>query len=160
MNNSDIEASDCRPERPDELLGELEETFLRLQRLMLPRHVLAGDGEITRPQYLLLHVLHHGGPARVSELAGVLDVGMPATSGMIDRLQRSEFVTRDRDETDRRAILVAITDAGRERLGEMEARVRSEFTKVLSVLTDDELETLIRLYDKLIDGATTSPDDN
>ncbi len=159
MNYSEDEVIAAIPARSHELFAELEETFLGLQRLILPRNALAGDGEITRPQYLLLHVIDRQGPASVTDLAGVLDVGLPATSGMIDRLERSGFVTRERDSADRRVIRVALTAAGRVRLRELEARVRAEFRAALSVLSDAEIATLIRLYQKLVDGATASRDD-
>ncbi len=136
-----------------ELMRQLEDAFLRMQRLVISRHALSFDGELTRPQYLLLHVIRHAGPQSISELAGVLDIGKPGTSGMVARLEKAGLVTRERDEGDRRIIRVVLTPAGSVRVADLEARVRLDFEMALSALSDAEVLELVRLYNKLIEAA-------
>lgn len=60
----------------------------------------------------VLHVLL-GGPRSQRELAGALQVEEQTMSRMLERLERSGYVERSRDETDRRRLHVHLTAAGR-----------------------------------------------
>jgi DNA-binding MarR family transcriptional regulator len=61
--------------------------------------------------------LHSDGPLSASRLAEATGLSAAATTAMIDRLQRKGFVERVAHPTDRRQVLVAMTDAGRARSG-------------------------------------------
>jgi len=54
-----------------------------------------------------------GGPRRMSELAGLLDVEKAALTGLADRAERRGLIARSAVPGDRRALSVALTPAGR-----------------------------------------------
>ena len=55
------------------------------------------------------------GPLSASRLAEATGLSAAATTAMIDRLERKGFVQRPKHETDRRQVLVELTDAGQAR---------------------------------------------
>jgi DNA-binding MarR family transcriptional regulator len=95
----------------------------------------ASAEEITMVQYRALVVLASRGPQRMVDLAGALGV-MPSTAGrMCDRLVRKTLVRRHRARTDRRAVLVSITAAGRQVVDQATARRRQLIADVLARLS-------------------------
>ncbi len=99
------------------------------------RSLGAAAEEITIAQYRALVVLASRGPQRMVDLAGALDV-LPSTAGrMCDRLLRKKLISRHRARTDRRAVLVSITAAGREVVDQATARRRQLIAGVLGRLS-------------------------
>jgi DNA-binding MarR family transcriptional regulator len=77
------------------------------------RSLGAAAEETTIAQYRALVVLASRGTQRMVDLAEALGVA-PSTAGrMCDRLVRKGLIRRHRARTDRRAVLVSITAAGR-----------------------------------------------
>ncbi len=87
--------------------------------------------EITLPQYRALVILATQGPQRVIDLAGRLDVNASTASRMVDRLVRKKLVRRRRDETDRRAVALYLTDEGNKLVGEATRKRRLEIKRIL-----------------------------
>jgi DNA-binding MarR family transcriptional regulator len=91
--------------------------------------------DITIAQYRALVVLASRGPQRISEVAAALDV-TPSTAGrMCDRLLRKGLIRRQRVRTDRRAVKVSITEAGRHVVDEATARRRALLAGILAKLS-------------------------
>ncbi|HEX4842528.1 MAG TPA: MarR family transcriptional regulator [Limnobacter sp.] len=75
------------------------------------RPMLAELG-LTYPQYLVMIVLWQGGTCTVNEIADRLCLPPSAISPLLDRLEQAGFVTRRRDPSDRRTVLVDLTSEG------------------------------------------------
>ncbi|MFE3176527.1 MarR family transcriptional regulator [Amycolatopsis sp. NPDC059090] len=80
-------------------------------------------------------------PGRIGQLTG-LSTG--AVTGVLDRLAKAGLVLRERDRTDRRKVLVTITEAGRERLDAISRRERERLAEVLAEFTSAERKVLGR----------------
>lgn len=80
-------------------------------------------------------------PGRIGQLTG-LSTG--AVTGVLDRLEKAGLVLRERDRTDRRKVLVTITEAGSERLDAISARVARRLAGVLGQFTSAERKVLGR----------------
>jgi DNA-binding MarR family transcriptional regulator len=84
----------------------------------------AAHGELSRTAASVLATLRDAGPARITALADGEAVAQPSMTTLVSRLERDGLVERASDPTDARAVLVRITDRGRERL-EARRRVRT-----------------------------------
>lgn len=94
--------------------------------------------DTTLAQYRALVVLAARGTQRMVDLAGALDVA-PSTAGrMSDRLSRKGFISRHRGRSDRRAVLVSITPAGRQVLDDAIARRRALIADILCTVPANE----------------------
>jgi DNA-binding MarR family transcriptional regulator len=98
------------------------------------RSLGAAAEETSIAQYRALVVLASRGPQRLVDVAEALDVA-PSTAGrMCDRLVRKGLVRRHRARTDRRAVLVSVTAAGRQVVDQATARRRELIADVLRLL--------------------------
>ncbi|GJE46792.1 MarR family winged helix-turn-helix transcriptional regulator [Methylobacterium soli] len=73
---------------------------------------LLGELGLTYPQYLVMLALWQDGGMPVHDLARRLQLGPSAITPLVDKLEAAGFVARGRT-SDRRLVLVALTEAGR-----------------------------------------------
>jgi DNA-binding MarR family transcriptional regulator len=136
---------------PATLRHACAETLLRVSprfcRLMARRFhaAQAGDG-LTPAQLLLLERLSEG-PATAGTLAREALIHPSSVTQLTDALVTQGLVTRDRGREDRRAVVVALTPAGRAARDRVRAAAIERFAAQLSQLADDELH---RLFSALV----------
>jgi DNA-binding MarR family transcriptional regulator len=82
---------------------------------------------------LLLALREHRSP-RVGELATLLRLAPNTVSGLVQTLVESGLATRAPDPSDRRVAVVALTAAGRAKLGDWEQAHRQRFASALGQL--------------------------
>src|SRR6201993_3986275 len=99
---------------------------------------------VTYPQYLVLVVLWERGAQGVGELASALQMDLGTLSPMLKRLEAKGLVTRRRQATDERRVLVDLTPKGVS-LRKRTEQMLGEFYCFLNV----PLEELFDLKDRL-----------
>lgn len=87
------------------------------------------------------------------ELADLLGVSTPTTSGLIDRIVTRGWLDRQPDPADRRRMLLRITAGGEQVLAALEEPAMQAKSQVLSGLSTDELTDLARLMERMRDVA-------
>lgn len=117
---------------------------LRLERLLRQYE------ELTPAQYNILRILRgEGKPLPVLEIAARTITQVPGITGLIDRLEKRGWVSRERCTADRRVIFVRITDVALELLARIDEPIVRLHEEVAGVLSKTELKELIRLLEKL-----------
>jgi DNA-binding MarR family transcriptional regulator len=101
--------------------------------------------ELTFGQMRLLYLLSTHGASPIGRVAEWLGVGLPAASGIVDRVERHGFVARRHREDDRRIVECCLTDKGRELIAEIGGLRREVIRQTLGVLSDEELAQMSRL---------------
>jgi len=105
----------------DALALEWHQLMGRYQRLMcsLDRE-LGANHDLSASEFEVLQQLSEADECslRMSELGESAHLTQSALSRLVTRLERDGLVTRKTCDTDRRALFVALTDAGRERYAE------------------------------------------
>ena len=94
----------------------------------------AAAADTTIAQYRALVVLASRGPQRMVDLAGGLGVTASTAGRMCDRLVRKGLIRRQRARSDRRAVQVSITPAGRQVVDQATARRRELIAGILRKL--------------------------
>ncbi|MGH3180114.1 MAG: MarR family winged helix-turn-helix transcriptional regulator [Streptosporangiaceae bacterium] len=97
--------------------------------------------------------LREQGPVRQSVLAAAFGLSPHSIIDIVDGLERRGMAERRPDPTDRRAKLVAITDAGLAGLDVANATRQRLLTHIFGALSEADRTTLLRLLDGL-DGAS------
>lgn len=100
----------------------------------------------------VLATLRRGGPPyrrRASEFTGALMLTSSGTTKRLDRLEQAGLITREPDPHDRRGILIALTDAGRELIDTLTPAHLENERRILAALSDAEQRRLADLLRKL-----------
>jgi DNA-binding MarR family transcriptional regulator len=85
------------------------------------------------------------GPLRPSVIAGRMMVTRATITGVLDSLETRGLIERLASEGDRRARDVSITAAGRRLVRRLEPRLHRFEHDFMTVLSDDELDELLRM---------------
>ncbi len=97
----------------------------------------------------ILYLLNRDGAMTQQELQSMLHIQSSSTSEILTKLETAGFITRQRDETDKRRCIVAITQAGIDDLTEHEAARRERRARLYDCLTPEEEDELVRILTKL-----------
>ena len=79
------------------------------------------------------------------QLAKVAELNPASVTGMLDHLERDGIVERHRSESDRRCVVVRLTDSGRDLLEHKRALWRELWEQRLAELSDDDVATAARV---------------
>ena len=101
----------------------------------------------------VLRRLCEQGPTRQSVLAANCALSPHSITNLVDGLERLGLAERRPDPVDRRAKLVAITDAGRTALYAANATWERLLTQIFGSLSEADRETLLRLLGNLDEAA-------
>lgn len=121
------------------LASELRPALTRLY-LSLRRNSPAT--EYTAAQASALASLYEHGAMRMGELAARESIRMPTATSLVDGLIRSSLVTRHADPTDRRAVVIELTDRGHDVLRRVRAQRDDALNAALNGLSTDHRAAL------------------
>ena len=128
-----------------------QEAYLNLMRTA---SVLAADFArvfrqfgLSEATYNTLRILRGSGERgrTCGEVRDMLVAQVPDVTRLIDRLEESGFVQRERGNADRRIVRIRITEQGLSLLARMDATVLDMHRAQLGHMSREELETLIQL---------------
>src|ERR1700744_324603 len=106
----------------------------------------------------VLRRLQERGPSRQSVLPADFELSPHSITDIVDGLERQGLAERRPDPADRRAKLVAITDAGHASLDVANATWERVLTQIFGALDEDDRATLLRLLASLDEAAQTATD--
>jgi DNA-binding MarR family transcriptional regulator len=124
-------------------LAGLELAALR-HRSAVKRVLGVGDEELCA----LLHLVHHGGASQ-RQLAELTTLSRSGTGAMVQRLEQHGLVQRRPQPGDRRARVVELSPAGRERMQRAYRELDAALAAALPDSPDADLDALARLLDRI-----------
>ncbi|GAA1007470.1 MarR family transcriptional regulator [Acrocarpospora pleiomorpha] len=128
--------------------GPLLDHLARLIR-MRAETVLAPLG--LRPRHVVtLTVLRNGGACNQQALATMLAMDATNVVGLLNELEAQKLIERRRAPEDRRRHVVQLTEAGTQRLADVEAALAAVDDEVLASLDADQRETLYALLQQAV----------
>ncbi len=133
----------------DEIAAALPQRSAALSKLFLSRTTVC----VSRTEVGVLRLLHER-PRRITELAAEEHVTQPAITLLVNRLAERGWVQRGPDPSDRRAVLVSLTEAGKQTFAQLRAEYRALLHEEMATLDDAEIETLaeaVQILDKVIE---------
>lgn len=118
--------------------------FLCFQLTALARKITrihnkaCSEYQITSGQsFVLLDLLEYDGSS-MSEIAGRIQLELPAVTGYIDRLIKEDLVARVEDPNDRRLWRISLTQKGRELAELLLPRTREVHDEIVKLLKDNK----------------------
>jgi DNA-binding MarR family transcriptional regulator len=119
-------------------LGYLIHDVSRLRRSAFDRCMKPLN--VTRSQWWVLAYLSRQDGMTQSQLAEELDIGKVAVGGLIDRLEKADFLRREADSGDRRVNRVFLQPKSKQLIAKMRKVNHKMNTQILAGLDDAKLE--------------------
>jgi MarR family transcriptional regulator, lower aerobic nicotinate degradation pathway regulator len=113
----------------------------------------AGRYEVTSVQMACLRAIEARPGVDQLRLARALKLDRTTIAGVVLRLQRKKLISRERDETDRRSILLYATAAGEELLTSLIPAVDRAQRRMLAPLRPAERRALLDLMARIVEEA-------
>jgi DNA-binding MarR family transcriptional regulator len=101
---------------------------------------------INRTDLRCLNIIENQGPINASRLAELSGLTTAAVTSVLDRLESAGYARRVRGHEDRRQVMVEVTPLLAKRATPIWGPLGEEARALLSRLSTDELESLMRFY--------------
>ena len=119
-------------------------------KLLPQMESLFQDQELTFSQWTTLVALHDGRIRTAGDLAQNICHDAGSLTRLIDQMMERGYVTRNRSETDRRVVTLALTPRGRDLVESLAPKVMHFWNGRLAHFSHEEVDTLINLLTRLV----------
>ncbi|MGQ9662539.1 MAG: MarR family winged helix-turn-helix transcriptional regulator [Kiritimatiellia bacterium] len=116
-----------------------------------------GRATLSRQERYVLEVLGERPVWRTGELATRLEIGASTLTSLVDRLEEKKMALRSRDRSDRRVVLVKLTQQGRRRFRQLRLRRFQRARELLNQLSKEDQEAFLSLLRKMAGGLSVPP---
>lgn len=114
-------------------------------------------GKITLPQFLILDLLAKKNGSKMTDIARFMGITTAAATGIVDRMVRAGYATRDYDQNDRRIIRMKSTPHGNGLVKKVSQERHKMIINIFGKISQDErekyLEILTHIYGILTQNA-------
>jgi DNA-binding MarR family transcriptional regulator len=103
------------------------------------------DYGLTSPQLATLRELLAGKNVSPMTLAAALHLSQPTVTGILGRLEQRDLIRRARSSTDRRSVVVSVTEEGRRLAAKAPPLLRDQFRHELAKLPHRQQSEILRV---------------
>ena len=128
-------------------------------QLSLLNHHVGAHLELKENDLGCLDTIARHGPLSPSALARSAGLHPATVTGILDRLERGGWVARDRDPSDRRAVIVRVRRDRAAELFRLYAGMNTSMDQICADYTDTELELLADFLRRTTDAGQTATDE-
>lgn len=87
----------------------------------------------------------------MSQIAEYINVSMSTATGIAERLVKKGYLQRSRSDTDRRIVIIKLTEKGKRLVNEIKEIADYYFRKITDSLTEEEKELLGKVFLRIIE---------
>ena len=138
--------------RADDELAAFDRAFMLANRLSGAMGQALAERGLNTARAEVLYVLQNQGEMVQRQLSQWLHCTPRHVTTLIDTLADMDLVERKPHPTDRRAVLVALTEHGRAVSGALDTQRRTAASAILGDATDAELRSFISVADRIAAG--------
>jgi DNA-binding MarR family transcriptional regulator len=131
-----------------EEVGQMVQKLVRIFQLF-ERDQIKVHGFTSSQCYAMLEILKFGS-LTMNELSEKMNLDSSTMTRVIDKLVRDEFIHRDKDASDRRIVVVSLTDKGSKAAKELNSSVNEYYKKIIKNIPEGEVLDIVGSVAKLL----------
>ncbi len=108
---------------------------------------------------LLMHLKRRSEPVLPGELSGAMSVSTARIARLLNTLEDRGLIRRSMDQTDRRKIIVRLTEEGEKYLEAVYARTHRRAAALVEALGAEDSEAFIRIAERIADVSRSLSDE-
>ena len=145
MQNS---KNDCQCDKIIEDDCCIDEVGFMMQKLvrvfqLFERDEIKTYGFTTSQCYTILELFNSEG-LTMNELSEKMNLNSSTMTRILDNLVRDKYILRDRDNLDRRIVIVSLTDTGKEIANKLDITVKEYYKKVIENIPEGQVEDVLK----------------
>lgn len=110
---------------------------------------LLQENDITEQQWRILRALHEFGELDYKQVAKMCCILSPSLTGIINRLEKQGYISRQRDVSDQRRILLKQTDQAKQLFARLSPEVEARYNLFAEKFGPEKLAQLCTLLNEL-----------
>ncbi len=119
------------------------------EKVMGPIRNMLADAGVTEQQWRVLRVLMEEGSLDPTTIADRAVLLLPSLTRILQKLEEKGFVTRTRDDNDRRRQVITVTEAGHALIAQNMPASQQQMARLREELGDEKYQGLLALLDDL-----------
>jgi len=122
-----------------------------MQKIFYPEEWIDLDMKLSKSELFAMLIVERHGEVIMSKIADYINVSMSTATGIIDRLVKNGYLKRERSETDRRVVVIKLTDKGKRVMEDFKSIISKYTNAIFDFLTEEEKELLQNIFFKIIE---------
>lgn len=131
-------------------VGQVVQKLVRVFQLF-ERDQIKVHGFTTSQCYALLEI-YKSGNLTMNEISEKMNLNTSTMTRILDNLVRDRFVQRNRDESDRRIVIISLTERGREMAMRLGNTVNDYYKRIIANIPEGQLENILNSVNVLLDA--------
>jgi MarR family transcriptional regulator, organic hydroperoxide resistance regulator len=131
-------------------VGEMVKKLVRILQLF-EKDQIKPFGVTTSQCYCLLELLKSES-LNMCELSDKLNLSISTVTRVIDNLVRDELILRNRDENDRRIVILSLSEKGRKTAEELFKNISQYYKRILMNIPSGELRQVLNSVSLILDS--------
>ena len=146
LNLDCIQNSDC-------CIDEVGQTVQHLVRIMqlFERDQIRPHGFTTSQAYVLMQ-LNQTSQLTMNELSDRLNAQTSTMTRIVNNLVRDGYIKRLKDESDRRIVVVALTEKGIDAACRLQRDIKDYYRKIVTCLPEGQVEEVLKATAQLVEA--------
>ena len=126
-----------------------------IKKFFFPNEWINLDLKFSKTEIFTMLLLDRNKEVTMTELVEYINSPMSTATGIVDRLVKSGYINRDRGETDRRIVVLHLTEAGSSLVKDFKNLISKYLKIILDDLTEDEKQFLLNIVLKIMNKLQT-----
>lgn len=140
----------------DELMLELENlldlVMDNLKKLLFPEEWISLDLKFSKSEIFTMFLIDKRKEITMTELADYINSPMSTATGIVDRLVKNNYLIRSRSDTDRRIVVLMLTEQGSQFINHIKNLLNGFIINIFDDLSEDEKQFFIGIIFKIINN--------
>ncbi|MCX7922853.1 MAG: MarR family transcriptional regulator [Clostridia bacterium] len=125
--------------------------FDNIKKLFYPEEWITLDLTLSKSEIFTMLLTDRHGEVIMSQLAEHIGVPMSTATGVVERLVKAGYIKRERSESDRRIVVIKLTDNGQELVDKLKSNIYEYLQLIYDALTEEERQLLGKIFFKVFD---------
>jgi DNA-binding MarR family transcriptional regulator len=135
-----------------ELENILDLVMDNLKKLLFPGEWISLDLKFSKSEIFTMFLIDKRKEITMTELADYINSPMSTATGIVDRLVKNNYLIRSRSDTDRRIVVLRLTEQGSQFLEHFKNLLNGYIINIFDDLSEDEKQFFIVIIFKIINN--------
>jgi DNA-binding MarR family transcriptional regulator len=123
--------------------------FDSLKKLLYPEEWIALDLDFSKSELFTMLLVDRNGEIIMSRIADYVNVSMSTANGIVERLIKKGYLERNRSDSDRRIVVIRLTEEGKNLVRDLKSIVSEYVMLVYNELNDEERKLIFKVIGKV-----------
>lgn len=137
--------------KPNHSFDEFEQLFWHLAKKTEYQWKEIYQATFPGSQSVIMYFLEQSGPLKMSELADMLHLTAGAVTTASNKLIEHGYISRIRDEKDRRVVRLSITETGQQTMNVLQENGRNMMKSTFEHASTDDIENMNNIFTQAIE---------